>query len=62
VARIKRPGAQLVLENPPSPPRIDQTTMIRIILALKRSNGNGRFAAAGLPPATSLAAGSTAQP
>ena len=61
VAKIKRPGAQLVLENPPSPPRIDQTTMIRIILALKRSHGDGRFAAAGPPPATSVAAGSTAQ-
>ncbi|MGZ3387267.1 MAG: hypothetical protein ACXVB5_20470, partial [Isosphaeraceae bacterium] len=46
VARIKRPGAQLVLDNPPSPPRIDQTTMIRIILRLKRSSGDGRFAAA----------------
>ena len=54
-------GAQLVLDNPPSPPRIDQTTMIRIILRLKRSSGDGRFAAAGDPPATSVAAGSTAQ-
>ena len=36
VARIKRPGAQLVLENAPSPPKIDQTTMLRIILPLKR--------------------------
>jgi len=60
VAKIKRPGAQLILENPPSPPRIDQTTMIRIILPLKRPSGDGRFAAAGLPPSTSVAAGSTA--
>ena len=47
VARIKRPGAQLILENPPSPPRIDQTTMLRIILPLKRPSGDGRFTAAG---------------
>jgi hypothetical protein len=37
VARIKRPGAQLMLENAPSPPRIDQTTMLRIILPLRRT-------------------------
>ncbi len=36
VARINRPGAQLVLENPPGPPRVDQTTMLRIILPLNR--------------------------
>jgi hypothetical protein len=37
VARIKRPGARLVLENQPSPPKIDQLTMVRIILPLKKS-------------------------
>ncbi len=36
VGRVKQPGAQLVLENSPSPPRVDQTTMLRIILPLKR--------------------------
>ena len=36
VARINRPGAQLVLENAPSTPKIDQTTMLRIILPLKQ--------------------------
>ena len=42
VARIKQPGAQLVLENAPSPPKLDQTTLIRIILPLmteKKSHG-----------------------
>ncbi|MGC8640977.1 MAG: hypothetical protein ACP5XB_14015 [Isosphaeraceae bacterium] len=38
VARINRPGAQLVLENAPSTPKIDQTTMIRIILPLNKNN------------------------
>jgi len=61
VARIKRPGAQLVLENAPSTPRIDQTTMIRIILALKRTTGDGKRGAAADASATSTAAGSTAQ-
>jgi hypothetical protein len=58
VARIKRPGAQLVLENPPSPPRIDQTTMLRIILPLKRPGRDGRFAAAGAPRMTAAEAAS----
>jgi hypothetical protein len=35
-ARIDRPGAQLVLENAPSPPKIDQTTLLRVILPLKK--------------------------
>jgi hypothetical protein len=34
VARIKRPGAQLFLDKVPSPPKIDQLTMVRIILPL----------------------------
>jgi hypothetical protein len=36
-ARIKRPGSRLVLEDPPSPPKVDQTTMIRIILPLRKA-------------------------
>jgi hypothetical protein len=36
VARIDRPGARLVLENAPSPPKIDQTTLLRVILPLKK--------------------------
>jgi hypothetical protein len=35
VARIKRPGARLALDNVPSPPKIDQLTLVRIILPLK---------------------------
>ena len=35
VARIKRPGARLDLDNVPSPPKIDQLTLVRIILPLK---------------------------
>ena len=35
VARIDRPAAQLVLGNAPAPPKIDQTTMLRVILPLK---------------------------
>ncbi len=37
VGLVKRPGAQLILENMPGPPKIDQTTMMRIILPLKRA-------------------------
>jgi hypothetical protein len=36
VAQVKRPGAQLALDNAPSPPKIDQTTVMRVILPLKR--------------------------
>jgi hypothetical protein len=36
VARINRPGAQLRLDNVPSPPKIDQLTLVRIILPLKQ--------------------------
>ncbi|MFI5458267.1 MAG: hypothetical protein ACHRXM_22785 [Isosphaerales bacterium] len=35
VARINRPGARLDLDNVPSPPKIDQMTLVRIILPLK---------------------------
>jgi hypothetical protein len=37
VARINRPGAKLVLENAPSTPKIDQLTLVRLILPLKKS-------------------------
>jgi hypothetical protein len=36
VARIQRPGSRIVLDNPPSPHKIDQATMVRIILPLKK--------------------------
>ena len=36
VARIKRIGARLALDNAPSAPKIDQLTMVRIILPLKK--------------------------
>jgi hypothetical protein len=42
VARIARTGARLVLENAPSPPKIDQLTLVRIILPLKKSEGASR--------------------
>ena len=34
VARIDRPGSTLVMANTPSPPQIDQTTIVRVILPL----------------------------
>jgi hypothetical protein len=34
VARIKRPGAQLIIDNAPSTPKIEQLTLVRIILPL----------------------------
>ena len=37
VARIKRPGARFVLDNAPSPAKVDQTTMVRIILPLNKA-------------------------
>ncbi len=42
VARINRTGARLVLENTPSPPKIDQLTLVRLILPLKKSEGKPR--------------------
>ena len=36
VARINRPAARLTLENAPSEPQVDQTTLLRIILPLKQ--------------------------
>jgi hypothetical protein len=61
VARIKRPGAQLVLENASSPPIIDQTTMLRIILPLQKDHKKDRQAAAGARPGTSQGAGPVAR-
>ncbi|WP_205679076.1 hypothetical protein [Aquisphaera insulae] len=49
VARIKRPGAQVALENVPNRPRIDQTTLLRIILPLSVKKA--------APAAAGLAAG-----
>jgi hypothetical protein len=37
VARLKRPGTRLVLDNAPSPAKVDQTTMVRIILPLNKA-------------------------
>ena len=42
VARIARTGARLVLEKVPSTPKIDQLTLVRIILPLKKSEGAPR--------------------
>jgi hypothetical protein len=35
VARIDRPSSRLVLDNAPSPPKVEQTTLLRVILPLK---------------------------
>jgi hypothetical protein len=34
VARVSRPGSRLILDNPPSPPKVEQTTLLRVILPL----------------------------
>ena len=36
VARINRARRQLVLDNAPSPPKIDQVTLVRLILPLNK--------------------------
>jgi hypothetical protein len=60
VARIDRPGSQLVLRNPPAPPKIDQTTVLRIILPLQHApaGGDGRTSlpGEGRAPSSRLAA------
>ena len=33
-ARIDRPGARLILDNPPSPPQFERTSVLRVILPL----------------------------
>lgn len=50
VARVDRPGAQLVLENTPSQPKVDQTTMLRIILPLNKQPAGAQRAAATATP------------
>ncbi|MFO0893045.1 MAG: hypothetical protein U0790_28400 [Isosphaeraceae bacterium] len=45
VGRVSRPGAQVVLQNAPSVPKVDQTTMLRIVLPLQRGKAEGRRAA-----------------
>jgi hypothetical protein len=42
VARIHRAGARLVLDKAPSPPKIDQLTLVRLILPLKKAQGATR--------------------
>lgn len=37
VARIKRPGTQLVVGNAPDRPKVEQTTVLRVILPLKKT-------------------------
>jgi hypothetical protein len=37
VGRIKRTGAKLVLDKQAAAPKIDELTMVRIIMPLKRS-------------------------
>jgi hypothetical protein len=34
VARVSRPGSRLILDNPPSPPKVEQTTLLRVILPI----------------------------
>ena len=41
VAKIKRAGSSLVLGNAPGVPKIDQTTLVRIILPLKKTKPPG---------------------
>jgi hypothetical protein len=41
VARVKRPGCRLALDNAPSAPKVDQTTLVRIILPLKKAEPAG---------------------
>jgi hypothetical protein len=36
VARLDRPAARLMLGNAPAPPKVDQTTMLRVVLPLNR--------------------------
>ncbi len=42
VARINRTGARLVLDKVPSPPKIDQLTLVRLVLPLKKAQGAHR--------------------
>ncbi len=37
-ARVSRPASRLILDNAPSPPKIDRTTLVRVILPLQASS------------------------
>jgi len=39
VGRVDRPAARLILGNAPAPPRVDQTTMVRVLLPLGKPPG-----------------------
>lgn len=34
VARVRRPGSRLILDNAPSPPKVDHATLLRVLLPL----------------------------
>ena len=38
VARVRRSGSALVLANAPSQPKVDQLTLVRIVLPLEKKN------------------------
>src|SRR5262249_43830146 len=40
VARVRRPGSRLLLDNAPSPPKVDQTTLLRVILPLNSAGSS----------------------
>lgn len=42
VARVDRPGTRLVLANAPSDPKIEQTTLLRVILPLRKGGEEGK--------------------
>jgi len=42
VARVKRPAAQVAIGNAPGEPKIDQTTLLRIILPMQQDPGGAR--------------------
>lgn len=54
VARIHRPGSQLAFLSTPSPPKVDQTTLLRVILPLRRATGTRRSLAGPGSPAHDL--------
>ena len=49
VARIKRPAAQLAVGNAPGAPKVDQTTLLRVVLPLKNPAAKTADAAAPRP-------------
>jgi hypothetical protein len=42
VARIDRPASRLVIENAPSAPQVEQTTLLRVILPLKKADDDSK--------------------